>query len=120
MEEQPATTINNKHCEKCNKTFTSNAHYLIHCETEIHKTGQRKIRSDKKDDLKCTICNIYTTKQKSTMRIHVLNNHSNKETKKSNFKFYCEACDYGIINEKKYNEHLATTKHKIKHAETVN
>lgn len=118
MEEQ--VTVNNKHCEKCNKTFNSNAHYLIHCETEIHKTGQRKIRSDKKEDIKCTICNIYTTKQKSTMKLHILNNHSTKETKKSNFKFYCELCDYGIINEKKYNEHLETTKHKIKTAETIN
>jgi hypothetical protein len=120
MEEQVAIAINNKHCEKCNKTFNSNAHYLIHCETEIHKTGQRKIRSDKKEELKCTICNIYSTKQKSTMKLHILNNHSTKETKKSNFKFYCECCDYGIINEKKYNEHLETTKHKIKTAETIN
>ena len=83
MEEKVA--INNKHCEKCNKTFNSNAHFLIHCETELHKTGQRKTRSDKKEDIKCTICNIYTTKQKSTMKLHILNNHSNKETKKSNF-----------------------------------
>jgi hypothetical protein len=54
------------------------------------------------------------------MKLHILNNHSNKETKKLNFKFYCECCDYGIINEKKYNEHLETTKHKIKTAETIN
>ena len=122
MEEQLTVTPTKivKHCEKCNKTFNSNAHYLIHCETEIHKTGQRKIRSDKKEDIKCTICNIYTTKQKSTIKLHILNNHSNKEIKKLNFKFYCEACDYGIVNEKKYNEHLETTKHKIKRAETIN
>ena len=54
------------------------------------------------------------------MKLHILNNHSTKETKKLNFKFYCECCDYGIINEKKYNEHLETTKHKIKTAETIN
>ena len=51
-----------KHCEKCNKTFTSNAHYLIHCETELHKTGKRKVRANKKEEFKCSICNIYTTK----------------------------------------------------------
>ena len=86
-----------KHCEKCNKTFTGNAHYLIHCETELHKTGHRKTRNDRQDELTCNLCHIYTTKQKSTMLIHILNNHSNKETKKTNFKFYCECCDYGII-----------------------
>jgi len=105
-----------KHCVKCNKTFTSNAHYLIHCETELHKTGKRKTRTDRQEELTCDICNIYNTKQKSTMAIHVLNNHSNKETKKSNFKFYCEACDYGIKNETKFNQHLSTIKHKIKSA----
>ena len=112
--------INNKHCEKCNKTFTSNAHYLIHCETEIHKTGQRKTRNDRKEDFKCTICNIYTTRYTTNMRLHILNNHSNKETKKAKFTFYCEACDYGIINEKKYNEHLETKKHKIKSVSPIN
>ena len=103
-----------KHCEKCNKTFTSNAHYLIHCETELHKTGKRKERIDKKEELKCNICNLYTTKQSTNMKMHILNNHSNIEEKKKGFKFYCEACDYGIINESKYNEHLGTSKHKIK------
>jgi len=109
-----------KHCEKCNKTFTSNAHYLIHCETELHKTGHRKTRNDRQDDLTCNLCHIYKTKQKSTMLIHVLNNHSNQKTKKSNFKFYCETCDYGIINETKFNQHLSTTKHKIKSAAPIN
>ena len=36
-----------KHCEKCKKTFQSNAHYLIHCGTELHKTGKRKTRIDR-------------------------------------------------------------------------
>jgi len=103
-----------KHCEKCNKTFTSNTHYLIHCETELHKTGKRKTRTDKKGELKCSICNLYITKQQSTMKLHILNNHSSIEEKKKGFKFYCEVCDYGIINESKYNEHLETSKHKIK------
>ena len=65
MEEQ-ITIINNKHCEKCNKTFTSNAHYLLHCETELHKTGKRKTRTDIKEEFKCDICNLYTTKQQTT------------------------------------------------------
>ena len=104
----------NTNCEKCNKKFTSNAYYLIHCETELHKTGKRKTRIDKKEELKCSICNIYTTKQPTTLKIHILNNHSSIEEKKIGFKHYCETCDYGIMNESKYKIHLETSKHKIK------
>ena len=103
-----------KHCEKCNKTFTSNAHYLIHCETELHKTGKRKVRANKKEEFKCSICKIYTTKQPTNMKLHILNNHSSIEEKKIGFKYYCETCDYGIMNEIKYKIHLDTSKHKIK------
>ena len=103
-----------KHCEKCNKTFTSNAHYLIHCETELHKTGKRKIRTDIKEEFKCDICNLYTTKQPTNIKLHILNNHSSIEEKKIGFKYYCETCDYGIMNEIKYKIHLDTSKHKIK------
>ena len=109
-----------KHCEKCNKTFNSNAHYLIHCETEIHKTGQRKIRNDKKENIKCNICNLYTSRHSTNMKLHILNNHTSIEDKKKNFKFYCATCDYGVINERKYNEHLETTKHKIKIVKPIN
>ena len=109
-----------KHCEKCNKTFTSNAHYLIHCETELHKTGKRKVRANKKEEFKCSICNIYTTKQPTNMKLHILNNHSSIEEKKIGFKYYCETCDYGIMNEIKYKIHLDTSKHKIKIASNTN
>ena len=60
-----------KHCVKCNKTFTSNTHYLIHCETELHKTGKRKTRTDKKEDLKCNICNLYSTRQPTNLKLHI-------------------------------------------------
>ena len=103
-----------KHCEKCNKTFNSNAHYLIHCETELHKTGKRKTRTDKKEELKCSICNLYTTKQPTTLKLHILNNHSSIEEKKKEYKYYCEYCDIGYVVEYKFNTHLNTLKHKIK------
>ena len=103
-----------KHCEKCNKTFTSNAHYLIHCETELHKTGKRKARTDIKEEFKCSICNIYTTKQPTNMKLHILNNHSSIEEKKNGFKYYCEICNIGYFIEHKIIAHLETTKHKIK------
>jgi len=103
-----------KHCVKCNKTFTSNTHYLIHCETELHKTGKRKIRADRQEELKCTICNLYSTKQHSTLKIHILNNHSSIEEKKKEYKYYCEYCNIGYLVEDKFNIHLDTLKHKIK------
>ena len=71
-----------KYCEKCNKTFKYHAKYLIHCETELHKTGKRKARTDIKEEFKCSICNIYTTKQPTNMKLHILNNHSSIEEKK--------------------------------------
>ena len=103
-----------KHCIKCNKTFTSNTHYLIHCETELHKTGKRKTRTDKQGELKCNICNLYSTRQQSTLKIHILNNHSSIEEKKKEYKYYCEYCDIGYLVEYKFNTHLDTLKHKIK------
>ena len=103
-----------KHCEKCNNTFKSNTHYLIHCETELHKTGKRKTRTDRKEELQCNICNIYKTKQKSTMKLHILNNHTSIDEKKKQFTYYCECCDFGILSESRYNNHLKTKKHKIK------
>ena len=103
-----------KYCEKCNKTFKCHAKYIIHCETELHKTGKRKTRTDKKEELKCSICNLYTTKQQTTLKLHILNNHSSIEEKKKEYKYYCEYCDIGYLVEHKINTHLNTLKHKIK------
>ena len=110
----------NNNCEKCNKKFTSNTHYLIHCETELHKTGKRKTRTDKQGELKCNICNLYSTSQQSTLKIHILNNHSSIEEKKKEYKYYCEYCDIGYLVEHKINTHLNTLKHKIKVASLTN
>ena len=101
-----------KHCENCNKTFTSNAHYLIHCETELHKTGKRKVRANKKEEFKCSICKIYTTKQPTNMKLHILNNHSSIEEKKKNINIIVN-CDIGYLVEQKINTHLNTLKNKI-------
>jgi hypothetical protein len=103
-----------KYCDKCEKTFKCHAKYLIHCETELHKTGKRKTRTNKKADIICSFCNIYTTRQTTNMKLHILNNHSNNEDKKKAYTHYCEYCDVGYFIENKYNKHLDTTKHKIK------
>jgi hypothetical protein len=102
------------YCEKCNKTFKYHSYYLIHCETELHKTGKNKTRTDRKEDLKCNICNLYTTRQPTNMKIHILNNHSSIEEKKTEFKYYCDICNVGYFIDTLYNNHLETKKHKIK------
>ncbi len=96
-------------CEKCN--FHSN--YLTswknHKETELHKTGKRKTRSDKKSS-KCQQCD-YKSTGSTNLKQHVLNEHSNKEERKKGFKYYCEYCDYGTFAISFYNKHLNTDKH---------
>ena len=100
-----------KHCEKCNKTFTSNAHYLIHCETELHKTGKRKPRSDKKIPDRCPHC-FYTTKINTDMQTHIIAKHMTPEEQKKKFTYYCDHCKFGVLYKSQYDNHLNSIKHK--------
>ena len=101
-----------KHCEKCNKTFTSNAHYLIHCETELHKTGERgKKLIKEKEIFSCDKCDFSST-NKNNYLTHKLNNHSTKEERKQQFKYYCDICDVGVFSESSFNNHKETIRHK--------
>ena len=36
------------------------------------------------------------------------------DLKKRKFRYYCENCDFGVINETAYKTHLMTNKHKIR------
>ena len=101
-------------CEKCNISFKFKSQLEKHCKTELHKTGKKKIRSDKKEEFKCEICNLYTTNQQTNLKLHILNNHKTKEERKNEFPYYCELCDSGCIEEKLYKKHLETKKHKKK------
>jgi hypothetical protein len=103
------------HCEKCNKTFYSQAHWKRHISTTKHKTG---FRSDKKEDYKCDKCN-YQTKYISNFKLHNLNNHSSKKEREKNFPYYCKACDYGCLDEKLMNNHFLTLKHLDKNKKTL-
>lgn len=107
-------TIKEYICEKCNyKTHLLDS-YNKHCNTELHKTGKRKVRKDRlAENYKCEKCDYITT-TKLNIKTHMLNNHSNKEEKKNGFKFYCEKCDFGVFTETSFDLHLKTKKHKIK------
>jgi len=59
-------------CEKCNYRCNFESQWIKHCETELHKTGKRKKRTDYREIEKCKKCN-YTTKNHTTMKKHYLN-----------------------------------------------
>jgi hypothetical protein len=101
-------------CEKCNFKCNSKISWNKHIETEKHKIGKNKIRSDKIYPCKCIIsenCNFIATK-KSHMDQHILMFHSTKEERKANYKYYCDYCDFGSLSEVAFNKHLLSNKHK--------
>lgn len=101
-------------CDKCNYKTNLKMAYKKHLETTLHKTGKRKVRSDKKNIiLKCELCD-YTTINKYNYNVHMLNNHLTKEEREKQFKFYCNKCDFGCFTQTSFDIHLSTKKHKIK------
>ena len=98
-------------CEKCNFNCNTKARWEAHINTELHKTGIRKKRSDYKEPLKCELCD-YETKNKIGLLKHKLNNHKTLEERKKEFKFYCVYCDFGTFSKDTYNIHTNTEKHK--------
>jgi len=102
-------------CEQCKFHANYNSTWLKHIETELHKTGKRKTRSDNKISEKCPSCE-YTSKSMSNinMRRHILNAHSTREHRKEKFKYYCEYCDFGCFAKPQIDNHNNTQKHKYK------
>ncbi len=97
-------------CEKCEYYTNFKSSYDKHLTSSIHQTGERKVRTDKKDP-KCDKCNYECSSQQS-LREHILNLHSTKEEREKEFKFYCKSCDFGKMNEKQFEVHLNSNKHK--------
>jgi len=100
-------------CEKCNYKTNISSLWKVHLNTELHKTGVRKKRSDYKEPIKCTGCE-YSTKNKMILKTHFLNNHCDIEQKKKEFKFFCVLCNYGSFYEDAINIHNNSVKHKYK------
>jgi hypothetical protein len=80
-------------------------------QSTLHKTGHKKIRSDKVRLDKCTHCD-YTTNKNLVMIRHILSVHSTQEERKAKSKYYCDFCDIGTNVKAQYNAHLLTSKHK--------
>ena len=113
MEEQKITPA--FYCSKCNRSFRFNSQYKNHCKTGLHKTGQRKCRSDKKNELLCSHCNLYTTRKPSNLKLHILNNHSTIKERQEGSPFYCDLCNSGFMKNTGLNRHLTTKKHQNYH-----
>ena len=105
------TDIKKYKCDKCDSSFRFKSHYDKHCETELHKTGKKKERSDKLPDYKCTICNSYITNLKSNYELHILNNHKTFVEREKEFKFFCKICNKGYMDKTLYDTHIETRKH---------
>jgi hypothetical protein len=99
------------HCECCNYHCMYLSHWNQHCESERHKNnGIRKIRSDKRLNPQCKDCS-YNSTNSTNMKVHCLNQHSPKEERKKEFKYYCERCDFGTFVEILFTRHTETKKH---------
>ena len=99
-------------CEPCKYKTNYKSQWDKHIETEKHRTGKRKMRSDKKCPDKCPHCD-YSNKNNTNMKLHILNKHSTKEERKAGFKYYCEYCDFGNFAKCVYDKHLNSKKHKL-------
>ncbi|QKF94360.1 zinc finger C2H2-type protein [Fadolivirus algeromassiliense] len=97
-------------CDQCGFHTNYESKWKAHCETELHKTGKRKTRSDKKLLDKCSFCD-YKATNNTTLKQHVLNHHSSKEERKSQFTYYCEYCDCGTFAKPLHENHLKSKKH---------
>ena len=105
--------IEYKHiCDKCNYKCNYESQWVKHCNTELHKTGKRKKRTDKPEVGKCKECE-YNTNNYSLMLKHILNKHSTKEVRKEKFKYYCNICDFGTFSKDTFEVHNNSEKHKI-------
>jgi hypothetical protein len=105
------------YCEKCKYGTNLQQSIKQHNESEYHKTG---IRTRKKKELlkekvifKCSDCNFESAIQNNYLT-HKLNNHSTKEERKEQFKYYCDLCDFGVFTLSCFDQHKETIKHKYK------
>jgi hypothetical protein len=100
-------------CESCKFCTNSLTAWEKHEETGKHKSGgiKRKIRRDKKEELvTCQFCD-YEHKRYHCVKSHILNNHSTKEHRKKEYKYYCDKCDFGTFSNQRYDEHLICQNH---------
>ena len=98
-------------CEKCNYGTDIRYSLIQHEETELHKTGIRKKKPTKeKKYYQCTDCD-YKSDNNNNYLTHKLNNHSTKEDRATQFKYYCSCCDFGVFTDSSFDKHNHTVRH---------
>ena len=102
------------YCEKCNYGTDIKNSINLHNKSLLHLTGvagKRNIKEeDKKKIYECKDCD-FITKNKNNYFVHKLNNHSTKEERKEQYKYYCELCDFGVLSESLFEKHKETKTH---------
>ena len=98
-------------CDQCKYYTNYKSKWFEHTSTTKHKTGKRKVRSDKKIPIPCDKCD-HISKTCYIAKLHKLNNHSTLDERKEGFKYYCEVCDYGTFLPSSYKRHSESKKHK--------
>lgn len=111
MNKNQLTVHKKYYCEKCDFSCSCLSIWTKHTETELHKTGKRKKRCDCKVPFACEQCK-YETKNSITFKKHILNEHSTKDEREKEFKYYCKYCDFGTFSIDTFNLHNNTKKHK--------
>lgn len=97
-------------CEECDYRCKYESLWDQHMSSKKHNKQDRKQRSDKIYNSKCSMCN-YETNNHTNMKVHKLTKHSSPEQRSKEFKFYCHKCDFGTFIEILYSRHLETKKH---------
>lgn len=96
---------NNKlYCECCDYQ----ANFL--CEYNKHIQTQKHLRSGKKKDYKCTVCDYVATTHWN-QKMHIVVTHYTIEQKKE-LKYYCSLCDSVSFSSLYYESHKKSKLHK--------
>ncbi len=98
-------------CVQCNYKCNIISRWEKHINTELHKTGKKKIRSDYKGYKECEKCD-YKTLNICLLKEHILNYHGTLEEREKEFRYYCKLCDYGTFSKDLIEKHNNTKKHK--------
>lgn len=98
-------------CDKCDFRCNALSVWKIHTETEKHKTGKKKKRSDFEGPYVCDKCK-YESKNTVNFKQHKLNYHATREEREKEFKHYCKVCDYGTFAKTFFDSHNESEKHK--------
>ena len=102
-------------CDKCNYGTDIKNSIVLHNKSLLHTTGiagKRNIKTEEEKKIyKCDKCD-YVSKNKNNYLVHKLNNHSTKEERKKEYKYYCELCDFGVLSKSLYEKHIETITHK--------